>query len=693
MKVNKAAVVGAGNMGAGIAQKMATEGVSVLLLDTSVALAKRGHERIGAMLEEGVVKALFARQRASDILARVEISDDISRAREADVVIEAVFEDLLVKRDLFNRLGQVCGLETILATNTSSFLVRDLAQVTAHPERVLGLHYFYHPAKNRLVEVVPHDSTGGMGGTHPQHVRRAWLFQEALGKTPIASRDAPGFVVNRFFVPWLNEAVRLYDEGYDMATIEAAAQEAFGVGMGPFELMNVTGVPIALHAATSLGRALGPFYAPSARLQEQVDAAEPWSLPSEEPTRERLAAVAERLWQVVHFVALELVSEGVSTPEDVDIGARVGLRWPVGPFEHIGSIGWSAAAASARAVCARYDRSAPRLLAQGAAKQPFVLRKVKLERDGAVATITINRPDQLNALDPDIVAQLEERFAEAEEDPATAAIVLAGAGKAFVAGADIKFFVNSIRAQRMGAIAAFAQAGQRLLRRLEQSPKRVVCRLDGMALGGGAELALACHGVVATPHATMAFPESGIGIYPGLGGTQRLTRRIGLGLARYYLYSGGVLGAADLHALGLAWRVVPLHEIHGALDEAIAAPSVQSTVDTSALGHHLAPLAEVLASAPLWEVLQGSVRAPAGHEEAWGKLVRTLARKAPLALAAIERLTAVATERDLDEGLAAEGDELVPIFASPDALEGLSAVLERRRPSFSQGLSAGISNV
>src|SRR6185436_18713149 len=100
-----------------------------------------------------------------------------------------------------------------------------------------------------------------------------------MGKTPIASKDRPGFVVNRFFVPWLNEAVRCLEEGAaDLATIEEAAKRAFGVGMGPFELMNVTGIPIALHAATTLGEAFGRLYAPAALLRRQADSDRPWEI-------------------------------------------------------------------------------------------------------------------------------------------------------------------------------------------------------------------------------------------------------------------------------------------------------------------------------------------------------------------------------------------------------------------------------
>src|SRR5262249_22600173 len=158
--------------------------------------------------------------------------------------------------------------------------------------RVLGLHYFYHPAKNRLVEVIPAEATD------PAIAAAAWTAQEMMGKTPIRSADASGFIVNRFFVPWLNEAVRLLEEGVaGIPTIEAAAKETSGVGMGPFELMNVTGIPIALHAATTLGQAFGPFYVPSPRLAAQVASGTHWDL-SGSPDPSKLDEVAKRLLAV-----------------------------------------------------------------------------------------------------------------------------------------------------------------------------------------------------------------------------------------------------------------------------------------------------------------------------------------------------------------------------------------------------------
>src|SRR5262249_4556210 len=177
------------------------------------------------------------------------------------------------KQEVFKRLEGVCRPDAILATNTSSYLVSDISAAIKTPERVLGLHYFFHPAKNRLVEVVRGKATDA------DVFRRAWMLQEQLGKIPIESADASGFVVNRFFVVWLMEAIRMLEEGIASAvSIDEIAKRVFGVGMGPFELMNVSGVPIALHASTTIGNAYGSLYGPPGLLRKQVGLGVPWSV-------------------------------------------------------------------------------------------------------------------------------------------------------------------------------------------------------------------------------------------------------------------------------------------------------------------------------------------------------------------------------------------------------------------------------
>ena len=169
--VNRLAVIGAGNMGSGIAQKIASEGYDVTLVDLDDEKVQRGLGIIRDTLAEGVERKIFSAAAAAKIEGRIRGTADWNDLADADLVIEAVFEDLDVKRNVFERLEGVCRPDAILATNTSSFLVSDLCDTAKHPERVLGLHYFYHPAKNRLVEVVPGNKTSD------EATRAAWTLQ------------------------------------------------------------------------------------------------------------------------------------------------------------------------------------------------------------------------------------------------------------------------------------------------------------------------------------------------------------------------------------------------------------------------------------------------------------------------------------------------------------------------------------
>ena len=642
------AVVGAGNMGAGIAQKIAMEGFTVLLADMDLDRATAGKGRIAASLEQAVERRVLRAPAAEAALARVTPVGDLAGLADADLVIEAIFEDLLAKKDLLRKLDAVCKAGCVLATNTSSFYVHELASVTRRQGHVVGLHYFFHPAKNRLLEVIP----GPL--TRPEVTAGMHAFAEAHGKTSIQTRDAAGFAVNRFFVPWLNEAVRLRQEGVaDIPSIEAAAKKAFRLPMGPFELMNITGIAIGNHAAATLGTELGPFYEPAEGLRDQAASGELWSLEGE--ADDSVAdVVRERLLGVVFSIAGALLDEQVCTLEDVDRGARIGLRWAKGPFELMNEVGIAEARRLCLALADRYDDLVvpDSIEAQAKLAAPFEFRRVDLSIEQGVATICINRPEVLNALDEEVVAQLDERFDEALATDGLRAIVLAGAGKAFVAGADISFFVRNIEANDIERIVTFTEAGQALLSKIEQAPVPVVARVHGMALGGGVELALACHAIVCADRASFTLPETGIGIYPGLGGTQRLPRIVGPLLARKMVLAGHRLKARDAVAAGLALASVPL----GELDETIAKHLEAGLPDRYAGG---------------------------AADAQWGERDdAAVARKAPIAIREASRLIDEGAGRPLADGLRLELDALPAIFATHDALVGLKSVGGRNVPEW-----------
>jgi len=674
------AVVGAGNMGSGIAQKMATEGFDVVLVDLDDQKVAKGVATIERTLKEAVDRGIMRADRTTAIRERVHGTSRFDDLRDADLVVEAVFEDRAIKHDVFRRLESVCRPDAVLATNTSSYLVTDIASVLKTPERMIGLHYFFHPAKNRLVEVIPGRATD------PAVFRRAWALQEQLGKIPIASADASGFVVNRFFVVWLMEAIRMLEERIANAvTIDEIAKRTFGVGMGPFELMNVSGVPIALHASTSIGGAHGPLYGPTDLLRRQVESGNLWSL---EGTVDAAAeqTVSDRLLAGVFLAAAALVDEGVAMSYDTDIGARVGLRWPLGPFEMMNRRGTANVLALVAMLAARWRMQVPASLARhGATNEPFLLELVKSRPDDiakGVTTITINRPDTMNALNETVADQFGGVFRwatkEGVQDGATAGIVIAGAGRSFVAGADIKFFISNIERHDIARIAALTQRLQQLLLDIQNCRLPVVARVHGLALGGGVELALACDYIVATPNATMGFPETGIGIYPGLGGTQRTTRRIGVGLTKWLVFTGQIIGADEALAIGLIDAVAPREDLDAAIATLIAGgPSKER--------RPLSPQSQYRKIADFFE--QNDVeairtgRADAQGDQQLEKAMKAVGTKAPIALRIAATLIDQGSRVSLEEGLQMELSHLHEIFSTRDALTGLLSV-GKGRPTF-----------
>jgi enoyl-CoA hydratase/3-hydroxyacyl-CoA dehydrogenase len=669
-RVERVGIVGAGNMGSGIAQKIATEGWPVIMVDTAAGI-DRAKDLLETSISEGVERRIYSPEAAQALRDRITTTTDYAALADVDLVIEAVFEEESVKRAVFEQLDAHCRADTILATNTSSLSVSRLAHMVSHPERVLGLHFFYHPAKNRLVEVVPGERTD------PDLLAKAWRFVEAVGKTPIHCLDRPGFVVNRFFVPWLNESCRLLEEGLSIASIEAGAKRGLGTALGPFELMNMTGIPIALHAQGTLHRELGDFYLPSERLREQVESGDQW--PLDGPVDDGQAAQAQsRMNAVVFQIALSLIDEGVGTKEDTDIGARVGLRWPAGPIERMNQLGLENVQSDLLALGQLYGCEVPRCFSDALESGQFTLKQIASETEDGVTTITINRPDALNALSPVLVAEFAAAFDAAAADPATLGIILRGAGKAFVAGADLKFFKDNLDDGNVDRIIAFTQDGQALFQRIDACPKQVVVLLDGLSLGGGSELALCGDTIIATDRGSMGFPETGLGIYPGLGGTQRASRRAGVAAAQWLVLSGQVIGASQALKFGLVDALVSREDAESAAHSAALSRPKAGGPDPS--DPQVQWIQAQFAADRISGWLDGSYRDDS--DPAVAKLAKKLSFKAPVAMRIAAELVALSGRVSTEDGIQAELDRLPDVFGTKDAYEGICSVLERRRPGF-----------
>ena len=680
--IHKVAIIGAGNMGSGIAQKTAQEEFEVQMVDREPQWVERGQSIISNFLKEAVERRIFSPEQVSAIESRITgVVGTENTASDTDLVIEAVFEDFDIKTQVFNTLNEACGDQTILASNTSSLSVNDLSLASGRPDRFVGLHFFYHPAKNRLVEVIPGNDTS------EETIARTVQYCRGLGKVVIICKDRPGFVVNRFFVPWLNEACLLLEEGVaTIAAIDAVAMKAFKIGMGPFALMNLTGPPIALHSTDYLAEQLDtPRYTGAANLRTMVAANGQWEIGEDTSCSEESAEIIRnRLLGQVFAVAGQIVDEEICSMEDVDRGAKVGLRWARGPFEIANRIGIDSAKSMAESYANLAGFELPKAWER---KEKFVFNYVDINIENGIATLTINRPEAMNALNETVVGQLSIAIDEANSNSEVHTIVLDGAGKAFVAGADVKFFVDKLRADSFPDIYDFTANGHDVLNKLENSAKTTIALTTGLALGGGLELALSCDYRIGTRKTQFRFPETNIGIYPGLGGTQRPARICGIPSARWAVLAGNFMDAQTAADLGLVTHLVEVSEVENTISviSSSGKPENKYPGKPKNTSSKVVQFAESFYSDEnLSSLLLGTC--PDGfdkEDKIVSRQMKALSRTAPIAVSLASNLINLAEDTSLEEGLRSELDSLRTIFSTKDALEGLSALIEGRKASYS----------
>tara|TARA_B100000900_G_scaffold216866_1_gene183678 strand:- start:94401 stop:96461 length:2061 start_codon:yes stop_codon:yes gene_type:complete len=681
--IERVAVIGAGNMGSGIAQKSAQEGFAVQMVDKEDGFVQRGMETINGFLDEAIQRRIFSEERVEGIISNISVGIGVDSIHDdTDLVIEAVFEDIDVKSSVLNDLALSCNRETIIATNTSSLSVEDLATLSDRPDRFIGLHFFYHPAKNRLVEIIPSSETSS------ETIQSVIQYCGAMGKVVILCKDRPGFVVNRFFVPWLNEACKLLDEGFGTpAEIDNVAKECFDIGMGPFELMNLTGPSIALHSTDYLASQLQvDRYKGANSLRRLVEEGIQWDLAgvSGEFSSKDRKEIQNRLLGVVFCIASQIVEEEICAMEDVDRGAKVGLRWPMGPFELANKLGVDVAhgIASDYAVLAGFE-SPIILSAQGS--EPFEFKLIDLEVTSGVASITFNRPEAMNALNEEVISQLTELWKGLEAEPSVHTAILRGSGKAFVAGADIKFFVDKIEDNKIDDIREFTERGHDILNAIESSRINTIAVMSGLALGGGLELAMCCNHRIGVEGKTMLrFPETGIGIYPGLGGTQRSVMIAGVECARYSIIAGNWLDSNLAFSMGYLTDVVDYSGLEKAISD-IANGKVDHPSHS-----YLPRNPEDILIKQIMEVYgddwQSRLMGPSSELSPFEvRQSKFIGRNAPVSVKMASELIDIAykSREDPTAGLQLELDGLDTIFSTKDALIGLKGVLSGERVQFS----------
>jgi 3-hydroxybutyryl-CoA dehydrogenase len=266
--ISRVGVVGLGTMGAGIAQVCLQAGLEVVGREVEPELGEQGRRTIDHYLTRGIEKGRLTAEDKDAALGRLGLVTDLGELASCELVIEAAFEDLNVKRELFAELDRIVAPPAILATNTSALSVTEIADATQTPERVVGMHFFNPAPVLPLVEVIR------TARTSDETFDAAYAFAQSIGKEPVACNDTPGFIVNRILIPLLNDCVRVLDEArVSPEDVDRAMRFGANWPIGPCALIDLIGVDVHVHASEALHAALGEErMAPPQRLLEMQEA-------------------------------------------------------------------------------------------------------------------------------------------------------------------------------------------------------------------------------------------------------------------------------------------------------------------------------------------------------------------------------------------------------------------------------------
>jgi enoyl-CoA hydratase/3-hydroxyacyl-CoA dehydrogenase len=583
--INKIGVIGSGQIGPDIAlyfsKVFSRQGVKIVVVDISEEALAKGEAKLNKKIDRGNESGAFSDDWAAAMKKAVTFSSDYGLVNDADFIVEAATEDKGLKGRIFADLESRCRPDTIFASNSSHLEPERIFEGITKKDRCLVIHYFFPAERNPLVEIVPAKETSTEVSS--------WLMDlyESIGKVPIEVGSRYGYAIDPVFEGVFLAAALLAQNG--VATpkeIDAVATKALGLTVGPFTAMNLTGGnPITNVGLDHYTNRINPWYHSPEILKKAVEEGSKWVVPGRgeqvEVDSAKTTQITEALQGAFFGICAEIVDSGISNVDDMNMAVELGLdmRAPFGFMNRLGT------AEALRLVEAYHAQSpefpVPQILKEkGASNEPFPIRAIQRKDKDGVAVLKIRRPKVLNALNQAVFDEIRETFDALNEDRSVEAVVLTGFGvKAFVSGADVKFLAKIETPEQAEATSLDSQDA---INRVEACNKPVVCAYNGLAFGGGNELAMGCHYRIARADLKVlaAQPEPNLGIIPGAGGTQRLPRLIGINQAQELLRTGKPVSSTVALELGLVQElvdgdIVSLRERAIEIAKALAAGSLE----------------------------------------------------------------------------------------------------------------------
>ena len=344
----KVSVIGAGTMGAGIAQIAATKGHNVCLYDAFDGAIENSKKKLNKILDRLIEKERISKDDKENILSKINFTKEIKDIKESQLVIEAIIEDLEVKKNTFKEIEKLVGEDCIIASNTSSLSIASIASACQKAERVLGIHFFNPAPLMPLVEIIPAVQTSKETTKNAKSIIDSWE------KIPVITKDTPGFIVNRVARPFYGEAIRIYEEGIaDFATIDWSLKEIGGFRMGPFELMDYIGNDINYTVTETVFKAFyyDPRYKPSFTQKRMMEAGYlgrkstrgyyDYSIDMPKPNQDRELG-KKILWRILSMLineAADALFLKIASKEDIDLAMTKGVNYPKGLLAWADEIG------------------------------------------------------------------------------------------------------------------------------------------------------------------------------------------------------------------------------------------------------------------------------------------------------------------------------------------------------------------
>lgn len=559
--IRKVGVIGSGNIGPDIAlhfsQNLYAYGVPVVVVDIAQAALDSGSKKTESKVNKAVEKKIYKKEEGEALFRNILFTADYAKLSDADLVIEAAFERLDVKHKIFAQLEETCPKTTILASNSSHIPPEEIFPKMKDKTRCLVLHYFFPAERNILLEIVP------MKETDPALVEYSMKLYEFIGKAPIRVGSRFGFAVNPFFEGIFLTAALLAEKGIGtVKEIDAVIQKTLGMGIGPFTGHNLTGGnPLTQHGLQIYTSVIMPWFRSPKILDDRVKSGVPWEAAGKgekvEYSQQVYEAISTRVMGAFFGIACEIVGSGISNIGDLDLAVENGLVMTP-PFQLMNQVGIKKSLELVEAYAKENPgfKVAEILKKQAATGKPWKIPVVFREDKGDIAIVKIRRPRVLNALNADVFEQLRETFLGIQRDPKIKGAVLTGFGtRAFVSGADIGMLASQKTAKEgeEGCLINYS-----VLDLIENLGKPVVCAMNGLAFGGGNEIAMACTARIAKrgQKVLVGQPEPKLGFIPGAGGTQRLPRWVGVEKAWPILRSSNPISSAQAKEIGLVQEEV-----------------------------------------------------------------------------------------------------------------------------------------